>query len=499
MPDADALWGNVEKRLDEKKKNRVWIWWLPLALLLGTGIGFLGFENLGQKEGSFGNQTDINSSPKELPVSNQISVEKSNVERQQQSPFQNQLKSGMVVTNSAADVSYHRSNLTEKRGRQEIQKSDLIAEQTENREPTKALSNSDPSQNEISNKARKKDGKSFISLSQIEPTKTEIIEIIGEQTQTTETKVESDLTTQKEPPTTIDVFRSLAGNDQSKPEPSKISFAGQDKEPGGFGPMSPSDGGDVYVRNIEPAINEMVPTKPISQAIDSSDADTLDSDSTSLATSIPALRLDSSGRVKPSSRFYFLTGPSVLQQEARFANTKKEVKIPTRLSVAYGWFAALGYQEALTSWLRVGAQAGVSFLNQTLEYTKTKSQVPVFEVAPVTGALNVQSTTRYKETANRWLITPSVDLLLDIHTTSSGLGVRLGGGILGWYGTGVEGSTSSPLLLRPQFRTQVYTRLKNWELNLGLQSFSVATNAIPVFETAKSQNWMVGVGIGKRW
>jgi hypothetical protein len=137
--------------------------------------------------------------------------------------------------------------------------------------------------------------------------------------------------------------------------------------------------------------------------------------------------------------------------------------------------------------------------DQNLEYKKRTSEAAVAEWDPITGVWNIRSSSSKLASSTRWIFMPSIDLMLDFHTLYSRFGLRLGGGILAWHGLASEDSKATAFTLKPNFNSQIYSRLRNWELNVGIQSFYLGKDAVPVFENTKSQNLVIGFGIGKRW
>lgn len=209
--------------------------------------------------------------------------------------------------------------------------------------------------------------------------------------------------------------------------------------------------------------------------------------------------------MKPNSasRFYLITGPVALVQNAKLSLSQSESgsqNIPTSLGTSYGWCVLVGWQESVVSWLRFGLQVHLPILNQSVRYTEITLS-PDFEIKedPTTGTVYYSRKVTRNRFVSRWSTAPSFSLVGDFHTKNSGLGARLGCGIQGWYAWSATNSPEVSFRARPSVSGQLYSRFKNWEFNLQVSRFTLQSGSVPAFDDASSINLLLGLGIGKRF
>jgi len=203
------------------------------------------------------------------------------------------------------------------------------------------------------------------------------------------------------------------------------------------------------------------------------------------------------------SRFYLHSGPFGLSQNAQLKQSQisqfEGSAKPEAIGQAYGWNLAFGYQESVLKNMHLGFETNFGFVHQEINYTEVRKKTADFSIDPNTGALQVKSTTEEEKTSTRWVGCYGISFLIDLHTSNLLYGIRLGGGMLAWQSFKGNNSSQTAFKIKPKLQLQAYSRLGNWEVNVGIRYFNLNSDAIPVFTGTSSQNLLFGVGIGKRF
>ena len=482
--DAEALWSKIESRLEKPKRRPVLLWWLPMGLLLLGGLGVFGWkqdkdsrlpffanqevqtkEATSYKLRKFHEHGNVNPVPvrpssRQKPMAAEIDFSShSHLQEDDQAP-QN------------ASNEFQTASSLSSAPRAAIRKGGNQKTSTRYQGQLSVEGSSSSPQSSLENKNRKMDAGE---------------NRVGEESLALKPGVQGQFV----PP--VPETR-LAG-------PSHGSIQATSGE------SSPSDPASDYVQakpNLSEALTQQTPS---ADSVTSQEEMNVDEDSATEKASHPDLEqmeaaFDSASRPRAQSRWYVLTGPLALAQNARVQLPSADGYgnlVPGSIATSYGWSLAVGYQEELHSLFRIGIQSGVSIYFQQCEASRKLRGSGQVVIDSATGTFQIRTGTVEEFRFWRWVLAPSVMLLGDLHSRNSRYGIRFGAGLAAWQGLGSATVMASAFSLRPNGCVQLYLRQKDWEFNFQVQAQRINKDAIPGFEKARSQNLVFGFQIGKRF